>query len=75
MRLGEEDEPRQQLETCLQQRADGCGDRRTACGCWIATRTSSRTKDDTTILRLKKKEADLLRPYFEEQLHKAIATY
>ncbi len=31
--------------------------------------------DDTTILKLGKKEADLLRPYFEEQLHKAIATY
>ena len=32
-------------------------------------------KDDTTILRLYKNEADLLQPYFEEQLHKAIATY
>jgi hypothetical protein len=32
-------------------------------------------KDDTTILKLNKSEADLLRPYFEEQLHKAIATY
>ncbi len=32
-------------------------------------------KDDTTILRLKKDEADLLRPYFEAELHKIIATY
>ena len=32
-------------------------------------------KDDTTILRLRKNEADLLRPYFEAELHKAIATY
>jgi hypothetical protein len=32
-------------------------------------------KDETTILKLNKSEADLLRPYFEEQLHKAIATY
>ena len=33
------------------------------------------TKDDTTILRMWKSEADLLEPYFSEQLHKAIATY
>jgi hypothetical protein len=32
-------------------------------------------RDDTTILRLRKNEADLLRPYFEEQLHKSIVTY
>ncbi len=32
-------------------------------------------KDDTTILKLNKKEADLLHPYFEEILKRAIATY
>jgi tetratricopeptide (TPR) repeat protein len=33
------------------------------------------TKDQTTILRLNRSEAELLRPYFQEQLHKAMATY
>ncbi len=33
------------------------------------------TKDATTTLMLWNAEDDLLRPYFEEQLHKAIATY
>ncbi len=32
-------------------------------------------RDDTTILKLRKNEAELLRPYFEAELHKAIATY
>jgi cellulose synthase operon protein C len=33
------------------------------------------TKDEVAVLRMRKNEADLLQPYFEEQLHKAIATY
>ena len=32
-------------------------------------------KTDNTILRLHKKEAELLRPYFESELKRAIATY
>ena len=32
-------------------------------------------KTDKTILRLNKKEAELLRPYFESELRRAIATY
>src|SRR6202166_2889992 len=32
-------------------------------------------KDDTTILKLQKKEAELLRPYFEAELKRTIATY
>src|ERR1017187_6833375 len=74
MRLGQEDEPIQQLELAYN---NGQQD--------LATRNSLRLldsyknfvtyRDDTTILRLNKSEADLLKPYFEEQLHKAIATY
>jgi hypothetical protein len=72
--LGQEDEPIQQLELAYN---NGQQD--------IATRNSLRLldsyknfvtyRDGTTILRLNKSEADLLKPYFEEQLHKAIATY
>lgn len=32
-------------------------------------------RDDSTILILKKNEADLLRPYFQNELHQIIATY
>jgi thioredoxin-like negative regulator of GroEL len=32
-------------------------------------------KDDTTILKLQKKEADLLRPYFAAEMKRAMATY
>src|ERR1017187_2127174 len=74
MRLGQEDEPIQQLELAYN---NGRQD--------LATRNSLRLldsyknfvtyRDDTTILRLNKSEADLLKPYFEEKLHKAIATY
>jgi Tfp pilus assembly protein PilF len=74
MRMGEEDEPRALLEDSY---SHGQQDN--------ATRNSLKlldsyanyvtTRDEATILRMNKKEDDLLRPYFEEQLHKAIATY
>ena len=74
MRLGEEDGPREQLELAYD---NGQQDE--------ATRNSLKlldsyknfvtAKDETTILRMWKSESDLLQPYFEEQLHKAIATY
>jgi hypothetical protein len=32
-------------------------------------------RDDTTILKLRKNEAELLRPYFQAELHKAMAAY
>ena len=50
----------------LQQRLSATRRRSTACACSTATRTSSTFKDDNTILKLDKKEADLLRPYFED---------
>jgi Flp pilus assembly protein TadD len=74
MRLGKEEEPQRELQAAYDH------DYRDA-----ATVNSLRlldsyknfvtVQDETTILRLNKKEAELLRPYFEEQLHKAMATY
>ena len=74
MRLGEEDEPRRQLELAYN---NGQTDLPTSNSLKLldSYKNFVTTKDDTTILKLYNNEADLLRPYFEEQLHKAIATY
>jgi tetratricopeptide (TPR) repeat protein len=74
MRMGEEDEPRELLETAYK---NGQTDAATANSLKLldSYKNFVTTKDETTVLRLRKNEADLLRPYFEEQLHKAIATY
>jgi cellulose synthase operon protein C len=74
MRLGQEDEPRQQLELAYN---NGQTDAATSNSLRLldSYKNFVTIKDDTTILRLHKSEADLLRPYFEEQLHKSIATY
>jgi len=74
MRLGQEEEPRKQLELCYDN-----GQRDAATVNSLRLLDSYKNfvtfHDDTTILRLRKNEADLLRPYFEEQMHQAIATY
>jgi tetratricopeptide (TPR) repeat protein len=74
MRLGEEDEPRKLLEESYNH---GQTDAATANSLKLldSYKDFETTKDDTTVLRLKKKEAELLRPYISEQLHKSIATY
>jgi tetratricopeptide (TPR) repeat protein len=74
MRLGEEDEPRQQLELSYN---NGQTDAATANSLKLldSYKNFVTTKDDTTVLRMWKRESDLLEPYFSEQLHKAIATY
>jgi cellulose synthase operon protein C len=74
MRMGEEDEPREFLETAYNS---GQTDAATANSLKLldSYKNFVTTTDDTTILRLRKNEAELLRPYFSEQLHKAIATY
>lgn len=74
MRLGQVEEPQQQLEISYN---NGYRDAATVNSLRLldSYKNFVTTKDDTTILRLKNNEADLLRPYFEEQLHKAIATY
>jgi tetratricopeptide (TPR) repeat protein len=74
MRLGQEDEPKQLLEESY---LNGQTDAATSNSIKLleSYKNFVTYKDDTTILKLNKSEADLLRPYFEEQLHKAIATY
>ena len=74
MRLGREDEARKQLELSYN---NGYKD--------AATVNSLRLMDsykrydtfrtDTTILRLRKEEADVLRPYFEGEMKRAMAAY
>jgi cellulose synthase operon protein C len=74
MRLGQEDEPRQQLEMCYDN-----GYRNEATVNTLRLLDSYKNfvvfKDDTTIIKLNKKEADLLHPYVEEILKRAMATY
>jgi tetratricopeptide (TPR) repeat protein len=74
MRLGEEDEPRELLELSYN---NGQTDAATSNSLKLldSYKNFVTTKDDSTIVRMWKSESDLLRPYFEEQLHKAIATY
>jgi tetratricopeptide (TPR) repeat protein len=74
MRLGQEDEPRQQLELCY---ANGYRDAATVNSLRLldSYRNFVTYRDDTTILKLHKKEAELLRPYFEAELKRAMATY
>jgi tetratricopeptide (TPR) repeat protein len=74
MRMGEEQEPRKLLEQAYNA---GQTDAATANSLKLldSYKDFETYKDDATILRLKKKEAELLRPYMSEQLHQAIATY
>ncbi len=74
MRLGEEDEPRRQLEMCY---ANGYRDAATVDSLRLldSYKNYITFRDETTILKLHKKEAELLRPYFEEELKRIIATY
>ena len=74
MRLGQEDEPRRQLEMCYDN-----GYRNEATVNTLRLLDSYKNfvifKDATTIIKLNKKEADLLHPYVEEILKRAMATY
>ena len=74
MRLGQEEEPLHQLELSYNN-----GQRDAATVNSLRLLDSYKNfvtfRDDTTILRLRKSEADLLRPYFQTELHKIIATY
>lgn len=74
MRLGQEEEPLRQLEMCYNN-----GQRDAATVNSLRLLDSYKNfvifRDDKTILKLRKNEAELLRPYFEAELHKAISTY
>ena len=74
MRLGEEVEAKQQLELCYEN-----GHRDAATVNTLRLMDSYKNfltfKTDNTILKLHKKEADLLHPYVESELKRAIATF
>jgi tetratricopeptide (TPR) repeat protein len=74
MRLGQEEEPLKQLEMSYNN-----GQRDAATVNSLRLLDSYKNfvifRDDTTILKLRKNEAELLRPYFEAELHKIISTY
>jgi tetratricopeptide (TPR) repeat protein len=74
MRMGQEDEPRKQLELSYN---NGYRDAATVNSLRLldSYRNFVTYKDETTILRMRKEEVELLRPYFEAELHRAISTY
>jgi tetratricopeptide (TPR) repeat protein len=74
MRLGQEDEPRKQLEMCYD---NGYRDAATVNSLRLldSYKNFVTFKDDNTIIRLNKKESDLLYPYVLEQAKLDIAAY
>jgi tetratricopeptide (TPR) repeat protein len=74
MRLGQEAEARRQLELCYEN-----GHRDAATVNTLRLLDSYKNfvtyKTDNTVLKLHKKEAELLRPYFESELKRAIAAF
>ena len=74
MRLGQEDEPRKELELSYN---NGYRDALTVNGLRLldSYKNFDTFRDDTTILKLTKSESELLRPYFEQELHTIVTTY
>jgi len=74
MRLGREAEARQELELAFN---NGYKDKATTNTLTLMDSYNrfSTFETNNTILKLNKKEADVLRPYFESEMKRAIATY
>jgi tetratricopeptide (TPR) repeat protein len=74
MRMGQEDEPRKQLEMSYD---NGYRNEETVNSLRLldSYKNFVTFRDDTTILKLQKKEADLLRPYFDAELKRIMAAY
>jgi cellulose synthase operon protein C len=74
MRLGQEDEPFKQLEMCYN---NGYRDAQTVNSLRLldSYKNFVNYKENGTILRLRKNEAELLHPYFAAELQRIIATY
>jgi tetratricopeptide (TPR) repeat protein len=74
MRLGQEEEPLKQLEMSYD---NGYRNEETVNSLRLLDSYKNFVvyRDDTTVLKLNKKEADLLRPYVEDVLKRAMATY
>lgn len=74
MRLGEAAEARQQLEDCYNH-SYRSPEISNSLKLLDSYRNFDTFKTPTTTLVMSKKEADLLRPYFQEELSRALATY
>jgi Flp pilus assembly protein TadD len=74
MRLGQEDEARTQLEQCYNANYRN-NETVNSLRLLDSYKNFQTFKSDNAILRLHSKEAELLRPYFEAELKKIIATY
>jgi tetratricopeptide (TPR) repeat protein len=74
MRLGQEDEPRQELELSYN---NGYRDAATVNSLRLldSYKNFDTIRDDTTILKLNKSESALLAPYIQPELHTILATY
>src|SRR6267154_242594 len=74
MRMGKEDEPLAELELSYN---NGYRDAATVNSLRLldSYKNFQTFRDDTTILKLKKTEADLLQPYMQAEMHTIIATY
>jgi tetratricopeptide (TPR) repeat protein len=74
MRMGQEDEPRKQLEMSYD---NGYRNEETVNSLRLldSYKNFVTFRDDTTILKLQKKEAELLRPYFDAELKRIMVTY
>jgi tetratricopeptide (TPR) repeat protein len=74
MRLGQDEEARAELVKAFQ---NGYTDAATANSLTLidSYKKFNFYKTDTTVLKLDKKEADLLRPYFQSELNKVLDTY
>ena len=74
MRLGQEDEPRRELELSYN---NGYRDAATVNSLRLldSYKNFETFRDDTTILKLNKSEADVLLPYMQPELHTILATY
>ncbi len=74
MRLGQEDEPRQELELSYN---NGYRDAATVNSLRLldSYKNFDTIRDDTTILKLDKNESALLAPYMQPELHTILATY
>lgn len=74
MRLGQNEEAYKQLETCFK---NGFQDKATGNSLTLmdSYKNFQTFTTDRTVLKLHKKEAELLRPYFESEMQRAIATY
>lgn len=74
MRLGQEDEPRRQLELSYN---NGYRDKATVNSLRLidSFKKFETFRDDTSILKLNRTEADLLRPYMQAEIHTILTTY